>query len=74
MSVLVLTFSNSQFLISRFLQNELAALRGARDDAAILKGKLVEKQGELELSSRMIDEEIRRETKVKVSAINLFDF
>ena len=71
---LLFPIPNFSFLVSRFLQNELAALRGARDDAAILKGKLVEKQGELELSSRMIDEEIRRETKVKVSAINLFDF
>ena len=71
---LLFPIPNSSFLVSRFLQNELVALRGARDDAAILKGKLVEKQGELELSSRMIDEEIRRETKVKVSAINLFYF
>ena len=53
------------FLIS--LKNELAALRISRDDAVALKLKLVERQGELELANRMIEEEIKRETKDKVS-------
>lgn len=37
-----------------------------RDEAVSLKTKLIEKQAELELSSKMIEEEIRRETKIKV--------
>ena len=42
-------------------------MRISRDDAVALKLKLVERQGELELANRMIEEEIKRETKDKVS-------
>jgi chromosome segregation ATPase len=49
----------------RKLQNELATLRLSRDDKIAQKLRLSERLGELELSNRMIEEDIKGETKIK---------
>jgi chromosome segregation ATPase len=49
----------------RKLQNELAMSRLLRDEQTTQKGKLVERQGELELANRMIEDDYKAETKVK---------
>ena len=60
------SFFKSCLAIFFVFKNELAALRISRDEAVALKTKLADRQGELELANRMIEEEIKRETKDKV--------
>lgn len=50
---------------ARKLQNELALNCNNRDEAREQQSKLTEKQGELALENRMVEEEIKRDTKDK---------
>jgi len=49
----------------RKLTNELAASKNKREELKVNKTNLSERQGELELENRMIEDEIKRDTKVK---------
>jgi len=49
----------------RKLTNELAASKNKREEFKVNKINLSERQGELELENRMIEDEIKRDTKVK---------
>lgn len=49
----------------RKLTNELAASKNKREELKVNKTNLSERQGEIELENRMIEDEIKRDTKVK---------
>jgi chromosome segregation ATPase len=53
----------------RKLQNELTTYKNRRDRLAITKVELQEKQGELELQARMIEDELRAETRKKEEVV-----
>lgn len=50
---------------ARKLLNELVAARMRKEDLVLRKSSLSEKMNELELENRMVDEEVRRDTRVK---------
>ncbi len=49
----------------RKLQNELVSSKAKRDEFAILKTKLSEKQAELELENRMLEDDVKKDVKQK---------
>lgn len=57
----------------RKLQNELVASRSRKEKLAADKIKLAEKGNELELENRMIEDEIKRDTRVKEEVVVAID-
>jgi chromosome segregation ATPase len=57
----------------RKLQNELVSSRARKERLALDKGRLAEKSNELELENRMLEDEIKRDTRVKEDVVVAID-